>query len=309
MNHPPTAPDAPRTATVVAPTSTASVAPVAHPAPCFLQRVLASRVNVACLLFLGILAVVALFAPLLAPYPQSMQNLTNSFATPLSDGHLLGTDHLGRDVLSRLIYSTRVSLLAPLLAVAVASVIGVPLGLIAGFVGGKLDWVLSRLADALIALPALVVALALIGALGPSLTNAMIAVGIAYAPVVLRIVRGQALAVRSETYIEAATVVGCSTFRTLRVHVLPNVRSPLLVTISLLMGHALLTEAALSFLGMGVQPPGASWGSMLRTASENTFSGPWLPWFPGIAIVLTVLALNLLGDGVRDAIGRERSTR
>lgn len=277
--------------------------------PKFWRRVLQSKVNIVCLGYLLLLVVVAVLAPVLAPYAPETQDLANNFAPPLSPDHLLGTDQLGRDILSRLIYAARVSLIAPVIAVGVGVVIGVPLGLLAGYIGGAFDWVVSRVADALIALPALVLALALVGVFGPSLSNAMVAVGIAYSPRLLRVVRGATLAVREETYVEASRVVGCSTTRLVFMHVLPNVRSPLLVQLSLLMGISLLAEASLSFLGLGVQPPDASWGSMLRTAFENNFSGPWLAWFPGLAIVITVLAFNLLGDGIRDAVGRERGTR
>lgn len=282
---------------------------VAVPPPRFWRRVVASKVNDACLVYLLLLVVVAVLAPWLSPHSPQTQDLANNFAPPLSPDHLLGTDQLGRDILSRLLHAARVSLIAPLIAVSVGLVIGVPLGLLAGYLGGVLDWVVSRVADALIALPALVLALALVGVFGPSLTNAMIAVGIAYSPRLLRVVRGATLAVREETYIEASRVVGCSTTRLIFTHVLPNVRSPLLVQLSLLMGISLLAEASLSFLGLGVQPPDASWGSMLRTAFENNFAGPWLAWFPGLAIVVTVLAFNLLGDGIRDAVGRERGSR
>lgn len=275
--------------------------------PGFGRRMLQSKVNVACLVYLALLVLVAVLAPLIAPQAPQAQDLAERFKPPLSPDHLLGTDQLGRDTFSRLVYAARVSLIAPLIAVAVAFVLGVPFGLLAGYLGGAFDWLVSRVADALIALPALVLALALVGVLGPSLTNAMIAVGVAYAPRLLRVVRGATLVVREETYVEASRVVGCSTSRLMFFHVLPNVRSPLLVQLSLLMGGSLLAEASLSFLGLGVQPPDASWGSMLRTAFENNFSGPWLAWFPGLAIVVTVLSFNLLGDGIRDAVGRARA--
>lgn len=277
--------------------------------PGFGRRMVSSKVNVICLLYLAALAVLAVVTPLIAPWPPEAQDLTNTFAPPLSPEHILGTDHLGRDTLSRLLYGARVSLIAPVIAVAVASAIGIPLGLIAGYIGGGFDWVVSRIADAFIALPALVLALALVGVLGPSLTNAMIAVGIAYSPRLLRVVRGATMSVREETYIEASRVVGCSNTRILFRHVLPNVRSALLVQLSLMMGLSLLAEAGLSFLGLGVQPPEPSWGSMLKTAFENNYAGPWLGWFPGLAIVLTVLAFNLLGDGIQDAVGRRRGAQ
>jgi len=279
------------------------------PPPTFGRRLLRSRVNLLCVGYLLLLVVVAVLAPLIAPHGPENQDLLNRFAPPFSPDHLMGTDQLGRDTLSRLMQATRVSLIAPLIAVGVGLVIGVPLGLLAGYLGGVFDWVVSRIADALIALPALVLALALVGVLGPSLVNAMVAVGIAYSPRLLRVVRSATLTVREETFIEASRVVGCSTPRLVFHHVLPNVRSPLLVQLTLMMGLSLLAEASLSFLGLGVQPPEASWGSMLRTAFENNFAGPWLAWFPGLAIVITVLSFNLLGDGIRDAIGRQQGDR
>jgi peptide/nickel transport system permease protein len=278
----------------------------AGPGRVLVRRILRSKTNVACIVFLTFLTFIAIFAGALSPHGPREQDLLNSFAPPLSPGHVLGTDQFGRDLLSRLMYAARISLIAPLIAVGVGTAIGLPLGLLAGYLGGKLDWVLGRIADALIALPSLVLALAIIGVLGPSLVNAMLAVGIAYAPRLFRVVRGATLGVREETFIEASRVAGCSTPRLIFAHVLPNIRSPLLVQLTLMMGLALIAEASLSFLGLGVQPPDASWGVMLREAFENNFSGPWLVVPPGVAIVLTVLSFNLLGDGIRDAVGQQR---
>ncbi|MEH6794070.1 MAG: ABC transporter permease [Rhodococcus sp. (in: high G+C Gram-positive bacteria)] len=276
------------------------------PGRVFVRRILKSRTNVACLVFLGLLAVVAVAAPWIAPYDPAYQKLASAFLPLFSDNHLLGTDQLGRDTLSRLIYATQISLVAPLIAVGFAAATGLPLGLLAGYLGGKFDWIAGRVADALIALPALVLALAIIAIFGPGLTNAMLAVGAATAPRLFRVVRGAAMNVREETYIEASKVVGCSTSRTVLVHVLPNVRSPLLVQLTLMLSLALLAEAGLSFLGLGVQPPTASWGSMLRGAFDNRFQSPWMVVPPGLAIMLTILSLNMLGDGIRDAVGQER---
>lgn len=272
----------------------------------FTKRILQSKANVVCLVFLGVLGVVALAAPWIAPYDPAQQNLGDAFKPLFSDRYWLGTDQLGRDTLSRLIFATRVSILAPLIAVGFAAATGLPLGLLAGYLGGKFDWIAGRIADAFIALPALVLALAIIAIFGPGLVNAMLAVGAASAPRLFRVVRGSAMNVRDETYIEASKVVGCSTIRTVLVHVLPNVRSPLLVQVTLMMSLALLAEAGLSFLGLGVQPPTASWGSMLRGAFDNRFQSPAMVIPPGLAIMLTILALNMLGDGIRDAVGQER---
>lgn len=278
----------------------------AGPGRVLLRRILKSKTNIACIAFLVFLTFVAVFAGWLSPHGPREQDLLNAFRPPFSPDHALGTDQFGRDLLTRLMYAARISLVAPLIAVGVGTAIGLPLGLLAGYLGGKLDWVLGRIADALIALPSLVLALAIIGVLGPSLVNAMLAVGIAYAPRLFRVVRGATLGVREETYIEASRVAGCSTPRLIFAHVLPNIRSPLLVQLTLMMGLALIAEASLSFLGLGVQPPEASWGVMLREAFENNFSGPWLVVPPGVAIVLTVLSFNLLGDGIRDAVGQQR---
>lgn len=279
----------------------------ASPTRLFFARVLRSRINAACLIFIGILIIVAVGAPVISPHDPNAQNLANAFAPMLSEGHVLGTDQLGRDTLSRLIWATQISLLAPIIAVSVASVLGIPFGLLAGYLGGRFDWIAGRIADAFIALPALILALAIIAIFGPGLVNAMLAVGIAMAPALFRVVRGATLAVREETYIDASKIVGGSTPRILFAHVLPNVRSPLLVMLSIMLSLCLLAEAGLSFLGLGVQPPTASWGSMLRSAFDNRFQGPWMIVAPGVAITLTILSLNMLGDGIRDAVGADRS--
>lgn len=277
------------------------------PTRAFFSRVIRSRVNAACLIFLGILIVVAVGAPWIAPYDPNAQDLANAFAPMFAEGHFLGTDHLGRDTLSRLIWATQISLMAPLIAVSVASVIGIPFGLLAGYLGGRFDWIVGRIADAFIALPALILALAIIAIFGPGLVNAMLAVGIAMAPALFRVVRGATLAVREATFIDASRIVGGSTPRIIFTHVLPNVRSPLLVMLSIMLSLCLLAEAGLSFLGLGVQPPTASWGSMLRGAFDNRFQGPMMIIPPGIAITMTILAFNMLGDGIRDAVGADRS--
>jgi len=291
------------------PAADAVTTPPRSPMRVFAGRVVRSKVNLACLAFLVLIVVCAVFAPLLAPFDPNLQHLDSRYLPPFSSRFVLGTDDLGRDVLSRALYASRISVVAPLISVGVALVLGVSFGLAAGFLGGRVDGLLSRLADAFNSIPALVLALAVIAVLGPGLVNAMLAVGLASAPRLFRVVRGATLAVREETYIEASTVVGCSTLRTVAVHVLPNVRSPLLVQTSLLLSFALLAEASLSFLGLGIQPPEPSWGAMLRTAFEQQFLGPWLVVVPGLLIMLMVLSFNLLGDGIRDAIGHERRNR
>lgn len=270
----------------------------------FVRRFLRQRAAVVALGFLIVLAGVALASPWITPADPNAQELT-AVLQPPGDGHLLGTDELGRDVLSRLIVGARVSLQAAVQATLIALIIGVPLGLVAGYFGGRIDRVLMTVNDAFMSLPALILAIALVGILGPGLTNAMVAVGVVFAPRVLRLVRGTVLEVKEETYIEASRSIGTGSGRILRRHVLPNVLSPLIVAASLMAGRAMLAEASLSFIGLGVQPPEASWGAMLGRAFRYTSQAPYLIVYPGIAIAVTVLAFNVLGDGLRDSLGRE----
>jgi peptide/nickel transport system permease protein len=270
----------------------------------FLRRFRRQRLAMISLVVLALFALLAVLAPVLAPFTPSETNVPMQFTPPGGD-YLLGTDDLGRDALSRLLYGTRISLVAPLIALAVAIGLGLPLGLLAGYVGGWIDWLVSRIADTFMSLPAIILAIALVAALGPSTVNAMIALGIVYAPRLMRVVRGAVLVVREETYIEASRSIGCSGFRTLGGHVLPNIVPPIVVQISLMFGFAVLAEASLSFLGVGVQPPGASWGVLLRRGFVNLYEAPWLIVPPGIAIMIVVLAVQLIGDGLRDSLGQE----
>lgn len=270
----------------------------------FLRRFLRQRVAVAAAIVLLLLVAIAVIGPAITPYDPNAQELRSVLQAP-GDGHLLGTDELGRDVLSRLIVGTRVSLQAAAQATLVALALGVPIGLIAGYLGGRLDRLVMLVNDAFMALPALIMAVAIVGVLGPGLTNAMIAVGIVFAPRVLRLVRASVLEVKEETYVEASIAIGTSTARILARHILPNILSPLIVATSLMTARAMLAEAGLSFLGLGVQPPDASWGAMLGRAFRYTQQAPYLIYYPGIAIALSVLAFNLLGDGIRDSLGRE----
>jgi peptide/nickel transport system permease protein len=265
-----------------------------------LRRFFSNRVGVGGLVFLVLLALVAIFASRLAPHDPNAQNL--SLRLKASAG-VLGTDDYGRDQLSRLIYGARVSLIAVVVAVGVAAGIGVPLGLLAGFKTGWLDATFSRLSDALMSVPALIFALTVIAVLGPGLVNAMIAVGIVTMPRFFRVARAATRDVSQETFIEASRIAGCSTTRLLWRHVLPNMMSPLVVQISVMAGAAVSAEASLSFLGLGVKAPTASWGAMLTTAQTNIYSSPYLVYPPGIMIALTVLAFTLVGDGLRQAIG------
>jgi peptide/nickel transport system permease protein len=250
-------------------------------------------------LILGVV-LVALGAGVIAPH-----NPVAQIAQPLlapGKEYFAGSDELGRDELSRLIYGARISLYVGILSVSIALALGATSGIAAGFYGGWLDNVLMRAMDVLFSLPAIVLAIAITSILGPSLTNAMIAIGIVYAPTFARIARGPTLAVVNLTYIEAARAVGVPNQRIMLRHVLPNVSPPLLVQTTISLSTAILTEAALSFLGLGTQPPVASWGLMLSAARQYMLIDPWIAILPGVAIALTVLGFNLLGDGMRDVL-------
>lgn len=274
----------------------------------FRRRVGRNRSAMTALGVLALLALVAVFGPLITPTDPNAQNLRGVLLDPFSPGHLLGTDQLGRDILSRLIVGTRVSLLAICLALAVAMAIGVPLGFLTGYVGGRFDGLVMRLNDAAMSFPPLLLAIALVAVLGPSLRNAMLAVGLLMAPRFLRLVRGVVIGLKEETYVEASRSIGTPTWMIIVRHILPNTLSPLTVAVAVTAGYAMLSEAGLSFLGLGVQPPDASWGSMIREGFLYYGRSPWLGIFPGVLIALTVFTFVTLGDGLRDALGREERT-
>jgi peptide/nickel transport system permease protein len=278
--------------------------PSLRPRQRFWRRFRRQRPALVALGFLIFLTIVAIFAPLLAPADPNAQALRDAMQSP-SWEHWLGTDELGRDVLSRLIYASRLSLLAALQAVVVGVVLGVPPGLVAGYLGGRIDVLIMRVTDAVMSFPPLILAIAIVGVLGPNLRNAMLAIGVVFAPRFVRLVRGTVLAVRAETFIEASRSIGTPMPKIIRRHILPNVMSPLIVQISLAAGFAMLAEASLSFLGLGAQPPDASWGVMLGRGFREISRAPWLVLAPGAAVAMTVLAFNVLGDGIRDSIGRE----
>jgi peptide/nickel transport system permease protein len=275
--------------------------PVESPLRQALRRLVRRPSSAVAIGFVLLLVALAVLAPWVSPHDPLAQDLSDAFA-PTSASHWLGTDDLGRDVASRLIHAIKLALLAPLISVGVAVALGVPTGLWAGLSRGYVDAILSRIADALLSLPGLAFALAIIAVVGPGLANVMVALGIVFTPSLFRVVRGAAMSVAEEPYIDAARSIGSPTSRILWVHVLPNVAAPLLVQSTILMGLALLSEAGLSFLGLGVQPPAASWGSMLRTAYDNQFEAPLSVLPPGIAVVLTVLAFNTIGDAIRDVM-------
>jgi peptide/nickel transport system permease protein len=251
--------------------------------------------------FLALLVVVSVFAPVLAPYSPVDQDVTQLLLPP-SAAHWLGTDDLGRDVLSRLIWGAPNSLYASLLAVGVGVALGVPVGLIIGFLGGWIDETVSRFIDALLSFPPIVLAIAVTGALGIGLTNAMLSVGFVFAPVLARLVRAQTLVVKSALYVDAARGFGASTAHIIVRHIVPNAIQPVIVQVTLMLAIALLAEASLSFLSLGVQPPAASWGGMLARAYNYIEIAPEQMYAPGLAILFTALAFNALGESMRVAL-------
>ncbi|MGQ0571224.1 MAG: nickel transporter permease [Armatimonadota bacterium] len=253
------------------------------------------------LLLLSVILLVAVFAPVLTLHSPVRQDLSSALSPP-SRAHPFGTDEFGRDILARVMFGARISLTVGLLVVLIAMVGGVLLGLLAGYYGGWTDEVISRAIEILLAFPGFLLALAVLAMLGPSLTNAMLAVAISSMPAFARVVRGTVLSERSRDYVHAARALGCGDSRILLRHLLPNVGSAIFVLATLRVGTAILTTASLSFLGLGAQPPTPEWGAMLAMGRSYIRRAWWLTFFPGLAIALTVLALNLLGDGLRDIL-------
>jgi peptide/nickel transport system permease protein len=265
------------------------------------RRLVRRRGAMVALAVITLIVLAAVFAPWISPYDPTQQSWSLVRKAP-SAAHWFGTDEVGRDLLARIIYGGRASLSAGVLSVAIALAVGVPIGLLAGYVGGFVDALISRMTDAMLACPFLILAIALAAFLGPSLTNAMIAIGITATPIFVRLTRGQVLSVKSEDYVEAARAVGNPRWRIAFRHILPNVMPQLLVQATLTIATAIIAEASLSFLGLGQQPPAPSWGSMLNSAQRFLTQAPWMAVWPGIAIFVTVLSFNLLGDGLRDAL-------
>ncbi|WP_227378482.1 ABC transporter permease [Haladaptatus halobius] len=254
------------------------------------------------------ITVTAFAAPIVAPYNPIAPHYDAALHGP-SARFILGTDLTGRDVFSRLVYGARISLLVGIGAVALAMSIGVPLGSVAGYVGGWTDEALMRLTDVMISFPALVLALALVGALGPSLQNVIIVIGVVYSPQYARLIRGSVLSVKEEEYVEAARNTGLGDVSILFKHVIPNAFAPVLVQATFHVATAIIFEASLSFLGLGVQPPTPTWGEMIATGRDYLPAQWWISTFPGLAILLTVLSLNLLGDGLRDEFDPRSATK
>jgi len=245
--------------------------------------------------------IVAIFAPVLAPYDPYQQNLHNRLAPP-SREHLLGTDQFGRDVLSRIIWGTRIELKIIFLVTVISTAIGTIIGLISGYFGGAVDEILMRITDMFLAFPSLVLAMAFAAALGPSLTNAIIAISVITWTVYARLVRAETMKIKSTLYIEAIRALGAGTFRILFLHILPMTISPILVQMTLRMGTIILTAAGLGFLGLGAQPPTPEWGAMVSDGRLYMMNAWWISTFSGLAIALVVLGFNLLGDGIRDIL-------
>jgi peptide/nickel transport system permease protein len=271
------------------------------PARRALRRLVKRKGAVVGLVVITAFILLALFAPLIVPFDP----VTTSWSLvrkPPSALHWFGTDDLGRDILARVIFGARASLMAGAISVGIALCIGVPLGLLSGYRGGFVDALISRITDAMLACPFLILAIALAAFLGPSLGNAMIAIGISATPIFIRLTRGQVMSVKVEDYVEAARAMGNPPWRIALFHILPNILPALLVQATLSIAAAIIAEAALSFLGLGQQPPAPSWGSMLNAAQRFLTNAPWMALWPGLAIFLVVLSLNLVGDGLRDAL-------
>lgn len=246
-----------------------------------------------------IIALVAIFAPVVAPYNPSAQSLSNRLRSPSSE-HLLGTDEFGRDVLSRIVFGSRVSLIVGVLSVALGMIIGVPIGILCAYFGKRFDLVVMRVVDILMSFPTLVFGLMLVAALSPNLINVVIAIAISLVPRFIRVARGPALSIMKKEYIESSKAIGASTGRIVFLHILPNIAGPIAIMATLWVATSIRIEAGLSFLGLGVQPPTPSWGNMLKAGMNRILMAPWMAIYPGIAIVISVLAFNLIGDGIRD---------
>lgn len=265
------------------------------------QKLVRNKLALFGIIVLLLLILSALFYPLITPYPFDKTDFMAAYQPP-GWAHLLGTDELGRDLLSRILYGSQITIGVGVGAVLIAMVIGVALGLAAGFFRGRVDTVITAVLDAVWAFPTLILALAITAVLGPGLRNVLIAIGIVYTPGFARVVRAMVLSVRESEYIQGARSIGLNNFKIIWRYILPNISSVIIVQASLNAAQAIIAEASLSFLGLGVQAPAASWGSLLKTGYQYIYIAPWLSIFPGVCIMLTVLALNFLGDGLRDAL-------
>ncbi len=266
-----------------------------------LRMLVRNRVAMAGLVALVLVSLMALFAPQISPYDPYEVDILKQLAAP-SQEHILGTDLYGRDILSRIFWGGRTTLVVGLISVAIAASFGIVLGLVSGYYGRFTDTLIMRLVDILLSFPRILLALTIVGMLGPGLFNVMLAVGISSITGYARLVRGTVLSAKQQTYVEAARVVGCRDVRILSKHLLPNLVGPVIVLATLDVAAAILAASALSFLGLGVQPPTAEWGYMLNEGRNYLRAAPWTTFFPGLAIMISVLAINMLGDGLRDAL-------
>lgn len=262
--------------------------------------IFANPLNIVAVALISVFAMCALFAPVLAPYDPLVQDLGSRLRPP-SPEHWLGTDSLGRDIASRILYGARISLVIGVVVVASAGVFGTVVGLVAGYAGGLVDEALMRMTEVFLSFPALILAMAIAGALGPSLTNAIIAIAVVTWAVYARLTRGQILSLRRREFVEAARAIGASRVRIVWRHLLPNVLAPLMIQGSFDLGSSIIAAAGLSFIGFGAQPPTPEWGVMISEGRNYISTQPWLSLFPGLAILLAVGSFNLLGDGLRDA--------
>ncbi|PWA09462.1 diguanylate cyclase [Pueribacillus theae] len=265
------------------------------------KRLMSERLAFASFIFLMLLVIVSIIAPYIIPYDPVKQDLSKVMLSP-SAQHWLGTDELGRDIFSRLLMGTRAAIQAGLVAILIPLFIGVPMGILSGYLGGVIDDLFMRIVDGILAIPAILLALGITGALGISLWNAMIAIGIIFTPQFARLARGQTLQIRREPYVEAAKISGAGSLWIMLKHIIPNIAPPIVVQASFNLSYAILTEASLSFLGLGAQSPQISWGNMIQQAYSMINMNAWMIIYPGIAILLTVLAGNFLGDGLRSAL-------
>ena len=275
--------------------------PARTPGAAVWRRLRRNRAAMAGLAALVVFALSGILAPVLAPYDPFRSDLEGSLAGP-SAAHWLGTDELGRDIFSRILHGARVSMVIGTISVSIGVAVGVPVGLFAGYFGGRFDLLSQRIIDVLLGFPGIILAIVLVTVLGVGLINVMIAVGIVSVPTYARLIRGQVLALKNQEFVEAARVLGGSTARIVFRHILPNTLAVLIVQTTLQVASAILSAAALGFLGLGVQQPTAEWGAMLSTARQYIQLAPHTLMFPGLAIMLTVLGFNLLGDGLRDAL-------
>ena len=265
----------------------------------YFSKFLRNKFAIAGTIIILLLSIVAITGKWIAPYDPNSIDILNKLHPP-SSSHLLGTDELGRDVLSRIIYGTRISLLVGFVATGIAILIGVILGLLAGYYGGIADTIIMRLVDIFLCIPTFFLILMVIAFIKPNIWNVMIVIGLTGWPGLTRMIRGECLSIREREYIQATRILGMSNLRIMFVHILPNVLVPILVSATIGIGGAILTESALSFLGLGVQPPTPSWGNILTSGKTYINIAWWLSFFPGIAILITVLAYNLIGESLRD---------